>query len=380
MSHFADELVLKIPWTNIYASRTQVCIKGLYLLAIPNQAVVYDGEKERIAIKEAKERQLALIEEAKAREIAGIFIESQSTNILTICHVLSTVTSANNSQENDGFVAKLAAQILQNLLVTVEDVHIRFEDNITFPDRPFAFGITLKKLALESTDSSWIPTLISEPSKQFFKLLSLECLSVYWLSNTAHLFNKMKSQDQVEYFRKGIANAQVRPYEDSYIAGPITSYAKVRINTRPELDGSNYTIPKIFLNLTMEEISMGLTPNQYQDIVGFLSNLERMNRGSPYRKYRPVIGYKRNAKIWWLFAYQCVLEENVRRKRRNWRWSHMKQHRDLVHRYIDLYQTKLNQKKEDPKVKRILGDLEENLDVFNITLARRQAEVQVNLS
>ncbi len=63
--------MLKIPWTNIYAARTQVCIKGLYLLAIPNQAVVYDAEKERIANKEAKGRQLALIEEAKARETAS---------------------------------------------------------------------------------------------------------------------------------------------------------------------------------------------------------------------------------------------------------------------------------------------------------------------
>ena len=263
-------------------------------------------------------------------------------------------------------------------MVTIEDVHIRFEDNITYPNRPFAFGITLKKLALESTDGSWVPTLISEPSKQFFKLLSLECLSIYWISNTTTLLSKMKGQEQVDHFRKGIANAQARPYEDSYIAGPITSYAKVRINTRPELDGSNYTIPKVFLNLTMEEISMGLTSNQYNDIVGFLSNLERMNRGSPYRKYRPTItNYKRYAKIWWLFAYQCVLEENVRRQRRNWRWSHMKQHRDLVHRYIDIYKTKLGQKKEDAKLKKSIEDLEENLDVFNITLARRQAEVQV---
>lgn len=61
-------MVLKIPWTNIYAARTQVTIKGLYLLAIPNQAVVYDPDKERIARKEAKAKQLALIEEAKIRE------------------------------------------------------------------------------------------------------------------------------------------------------------------------------------------------------------------------------------------------------------------------------------------------------------------------
>ena len=65
------ELVLKIPWTNIYASRTQVTIKGLYLLAIPNEAVAFDPDKEKIIQKEAKAKQLALIEEAKLRELAG---------------------------------------------------------------------------------------------------------------------------------------------------------------------------------------------------------------------------------------------------------------------------------------------------------------------
>ena len=184
----------------------------------------------------------------------------------------------------------------------------------------------------------------------------------------------MKPQEQVEHFRKGIANAHRRPYEDSYIAGPITSYAKLRINTRPELDGSNYTIPKIFLNLTMEEISMGLSPNQYNDIVGFLSNIERLNRGSIYRKYRPVIkSYKKYAKIWWLFAYQCILEENVRRKRRNWKWAHMKAHRDLVHRTV---QNKTWTEKRRLEIEECLEEFFDRLDVFNITLGRRQVQVR----
>ena len=80
-------------------------------------------------------------------------------------------------------MAKLAAQILQNLLVTVEDVHIKYEDSVTHPERPFAIGLTMKKLALESTDSLWKESVISEPSMQFFKLLSLESLAVYWLTD-----------------------------------------------------------------------------------------------------------------------------------------------------------------------------------------------------
>lgn len=289
-----------------------------------------------------------------------------------------------NAQDGDGFVAKLAAQILQNLLVTVEDVHIRFEDSVTSPGHPFAFGVTMKKLALESTDSSWNVTIMSEPSRKFYKLLSLESLAFYWLSDVGNLLSKKSPSEQVEGFRGGIASGNFRPYEDAYIAGPITSYAKLRLNSRPELDGSNYTTPKIFLNLTLEEISVGLTPSQYADIIHFLGNIERMKRAAPYRKYRPPLmtPSKKNkyAKIWWLFAFKCVLEEDVRRRRRNWSWRHMKEHRARVRNYIEMYKTKLIQKKEDPKLKNSLDELEEILDVFNITLARRQAEVQVTRS
>jgi hypothetical protein len=54
-----DEVVLKFSWTSIYSGRLQVHTTGVYLLTIPGQGVAYDAEKERVASKEAKERQLA---------------------------------------------------------------------------------------------------------------------------------------------------------------------------------------------------------------------------------------------------------------------------------------------------------------------------------
>lgn len=63
-----ERLALKIPYTNLWTNPTTVHIKGVYLLAIPNQAVSYNADKEKQAIKEAKQKQLALIEEAKLRE------------------------------------------------------------------------------------------------------------------------------------------------------------------------------------------------------------------------------------------------------------------------------------------------------------------------
>lgn len=282
--------------------------------------------------------------------------------------------------EDDGFVQKVVTQIFRNLHITIEDVHIRYEDDVTNPDHPFTAGVTLKRLALESTNDSWVPSLVLNTSKQFFKLVSLESLSVYWLSGSFPLLHRMNANDQLDNLIAGIATTQKRPYEDSYIVGPITSYAKCRINTRPDLDGSNYSIPKYFVNLTMEEIAMGLTPRQYEDIISLLHAFERMSRAAPFRKHRARLlnpHGANSATSLWIFAYECILEANVRRRRRNWQWSRIKQHRQAVRAYMELYKIKLTNKRTDAQFKKDLDIYEDQLDVFNITLARRQAEVQV---
>lgn len=38
----------------------------------------------------------------------------------------------------------------------VNDVHVRYEDNILDPENPFAVGITIEKLAMESANENWV--------------------------------------------------------------------------------------------------------------------------------------------------------------------------------------------------------------------------------
>jgi len=49
----------------------------------------------------------------------------------------------------DTFVEKLIANIIKNLEVTVTNIHIRFEDNVTNPRKPFSVGVTLHELSLQ---------------------------------------------------------------------------------------------------------------------------------------------------------------------------------------------------------------------------------------
>lgn len=99
-----------------------------------------------------------------------------------------------------------------------------------------------------------------------------------------------------------------------------------------------------------------------------------------YRKYRPhVFKYKGNYKQWWHFAYTCILEEDIRRRRRNWLWSHMKQHRNLCRSYAAVYRAKLtsNKGKLTQEQLKLLEDCEKTIDIFNLVVIRQQIEMEV---
>ena len=50
---------------------------------------------------------------------------------------------------SDSFAEKLATNVIKNLQVQVKDIHIRYEDEFTNPDNPFAAGITLRGLQFQ---------------------------------------------------------------------------------------------------------------------------------------------------------------------------------------------------------------------------------------
>lgn len=126
------------------------------------------------------------------------------------------------------------------------------------------------------------------------------------------------------------------------VLGPINASARLRMNQKPELDTPSFTIPKIHLNFDMEKLFIGISKAQYRDIIALADSMDRMSKGIPYRKYRPnVSSYSGHYREWWQFAYNCVLEGEVRRRRRNWDWLHILNHRTMCKEYGNLYQKKL---------------------------------------
>jgi vacuolar protein sorting-associated protein 13A/C len=66
--YFTGKLVLTIPWTNLYKAPWIVRIERVFLLSVPNEEVRYDADKEERLVQEAKQKEIAKVEEAKRLE------------------------------------------------------------------------------------------------------------------------------------------------------------------------------------------------------------------------------------------------------------------------------------------------------------------------
>ncbi|XP_022794312.1 vacuolar protein sorting-associated protein 13A-like [Stylophora pistillata] len=349
------KLVLKIPWKNLYSKPFVAQVDGLYLLVRPNTDVKYNAEKEEKAKQERKQRQLEAVELAQQIEE-----EKKKQN------------GQQKDEKSDSFVEKLAMQIVKNLQVSVRNIHIRYEDSVTNPTAPFSIGATLENLSAESTDENWVPSIVGESVKIVHKLVKLDSLALYW--NTKDDIGKLPTQeDWVNQAKGGIAIRRTKhfsPPDFKYILQPISATTKVKMNMKP---GSDLSIPKIFLSLVLEEISLVLMRKQYHDMIELLESFDRMTTNSVYRKYKPNVPLLGHAAQWWSYAITSILEEDVRRRLRNWSWPHIKEHRDLCRRYKNLYKKKLLEDNASDSLSKELEALESKLDVLNITICRRQA-------
>ncbi len=62
---------------------------------------------------------------------------------------LSKENKKQTEQTNDTFSARMKLQILQNLELSIHNIHIVYEDKTTKPNHPFAFGITLNSITFQ---------------------------------------------------------------------------------------------------------------------------------------------------------------------------------------------------------------------------------------
>lgn len=282
-------------------------------------------------------------------------------------------------KEDKTFAEKLSTQIINNVQIKITDIHIRYEDNVSCSS-PFAFGITLSNFSVHTTDANWKKTLISQSMTEIYKVAQLESLACY-MNCDCKLFQEFSQDNYMTMFKESIASKTTKPSDYDFILGPITSEAKLKMNPDPESNDIPFSVPKIILNLMMEKLALGLTKSQYQETMQLIDQFGRMSRAYPYRKYRPHgISYKGHYKEWWHFAFRCVLETDIQRRKKNWSWENMKETRRLCKLYADVYKQKLTVKKPTQQLLDQVEDCEKQLNIQNLVIIRQKVELEVEKS
>ncbi|XP_054859061.1 intermembrane lipid transfer protein VPS13C isoform X2 [Eublepharis macularius] len=347
-----DKLTLKIPWKNLYGEAVVATLEGLYLLVVPGASIKYDAEKEEKFLQANKQKELSRIEEALQK---------------------ASEKDKPKEEKKDTFLEKLATQVIKNVQVKITGIHIKYEDDITDPSRPLSLGLTLGELSLLTANENWTPCILNEAAKIIYKLLRLDSLSLYW-NVDSEMYYRSPREQILEQLKRGVPSVGRESPNYQYIFRPVSASAKLYINPHAEME---LKTPKIDWSMEVQSIAVELTKPQYLSMIDLLESVDYMVRNVPFRKYRPDLPLHKNARKWWKYAINSILEVHIRRYSRMWSWSNIRRHRQLLKSYKNVYKSKLTQTKISEETQKQMQDLEKMLDVFNIVLARQQAHVEV---
>uniref|UniRef100_A0AAZ3PTL7 Chorein N-terminal domain-containing protein n=1 Tax=Oncorhynchus tshawytscha TaxID=74940 RepID=A0AAZ3PTL7_ONCTS len=236
-------------------------------------------------------------------------------------------------------------------------------------------GVTLAELSLQTTDENWKSCILNEAARIIYKLGRLECLCAYWNVNSP-IFYKGSWEEILEKLKDGISTKEQEIKDYQYIFKPIFASAKMVINPSAEIELKS---PKASLHLEVQNVAVEMTRPQYLTMVDLLESIDCMVKNGPYRKFRPDVPVHTNAKHWWKYSMNSILDVHIRRFNQMWSWANIRKHRHTLKTYRAAYKAKLltTQGKLREDQEKQIQDLEKSLDVFNITLARQQAQMEV---
>lgn len=304
------QLVLQIPWSNLKNKPVKVLIEDVLLLAVPKLDQEYNAEDE------ARRSQALKLDKLEDLELA----DKVSANVNL---------SLEEIRKNQSFTDSLVSKIIDNLQITIKNIHIRYEDQTSVPNHPFSVGVSLQELSAVSTDAEWEPIFIQNSSSVTHKLTTLSSLAVYW--NTDSESVKEMELDKLLDFMSSITNKS--PESLQYILRPVSGLGRITMNKDPQQG------PKTKAQLMFDELGFVFDDTQYRDVL-WVAELYRIYiRTKEFKKFRPKVSVEKDPKAWFKYAGTVVLAE-VEQKRREWTWEYILGRREDKVRYITLYKQK----------------------------------------
>ncbi|CAJ2510603.1 Uu.00g062280.m01.CDS01 [Anthostomella pinea] len=362
MEGHLGELTLVIPWSNLRGAPVKVFIEDVFLLASPKEEAAYDEDEEDRRKQRIKMEKLDSAELIKERSQEGLSQEEQ--------------------KKSQSFTESLVTKIVDNLQVTVKNIHVRYEDSISAPGHPFALGITLEEFSAVSTDGEWKAAFIQNSSKTTHKLATLGALAVYWNTDSklmgpgrelADGEDFMSHDEMTRKFKEMIGTGDNPATADhQFILKPVSGQAKIELDKT----GDTHT-PKFKASLLFDEIGVVLDDDQYRDALMMVELFHYFIRHQEYKKLQPKgVTPKEDPRAWLKFAGDAVLAK-IHDRNRRWSWDYFRERRDDRHRYIEIFKKRKANQQLSPQDTEDLNNLEWKLAYEDLRFWRSLARNQL---
>lgn len=94
-------------------------------------------------------------------------IEKRKQQLMSYCDsiiqdFMKKSKNAGKQDEEKGYFGSMMVKILDNIQVTIKDIHVRYEDEIT---QKYSFGVTLEELRVYTVNKKGEPDFIDRTKK-----------------------------------------------------------------------------------------------------------------------------------------------------------------------------------------------------------------------
>uniref|UniRef100_A0A7E4V616 Ricin B-type lectin domain-containing protein n=1 Tax=Panagrellus redivivus TaxID=6233 RepID=A0A7E4V616_PANRE len=214
--------------------------------------------------------------------------------------------------QNQYWGASLVSAVSNNIQLILSNVHIRYEDSRTMPDGvPFNFGVRIQHISIQTTNSQWKQEFVQPTDGvNTFKKLDIKGLSVFWNCHQ-EVHTDISSYAELKQMLSPESSKDTQ-----FILQPFSMQARMEKNSSKFPLKGTPAIPRFKFDLRPEKINIELSKKQLAQIRLLTREWARFDRARQHRKWRPLVAIKGNAKKWWKFAIDRVLDDTSRSRQR----------------------------------------------------------------
>jgi vacuolar protein sorting-associated protein 13A/C len=301
ISGYVENLTIKIPWFDLESKSIVISMNGVYALLNPLDVSRMDEEEMQQRMLEIIKYKLSLVE--KSIEFMALLHDNQSSNV--------------KDEENASYLRALTAKIIENLEITVHDVHIRYEDKTSFMNQSFSIGITLKSISISTTNANWEEEYIQSSASLHgvvrHKIIKVKNIGVYFIIDDTNHLSALSELNIIDSL-KLLSNLHPSTCT-SYLIQP-HNMVTLKLTHNKKQHAVNLTsegniTPTINISIESSKLLFGLDKAQYHLGMNFLSIIDTELYECKLRSasFRPSVSPVISPRAWWKYAYILVVTQ-----------------------------------------------------------------------